>query len=61
MATRSKARKYKKVSCHTTVSAARKKVKQLRNQGKTASLRGKCVYSAGPVRKRRKTRRRRRA
>ena len=40
-------RKYKKVSCHTTKTAAKKKAASMRKSGKTASVRGKCVYSAG--------------
>ena len=51
-------RKYKKVSCHTTKSAAKKKAKSMRNGGKTASVRkigkGYCVYSAGNARRRKK-------
>lgn len=46
-----KTRKYKKVSCHTTVTAARKAAKTLQNKGMTASVRktksGACVWSAG--------------
>lgn len=46
-----KARKYKKVSCHTTVTAARKAAKTLQNKGMTASVRktktGACVWSGG--------------
>lgn len=46
-----KVRKYKKVSCHTTITAAKKAAVTLRNQGKTASIRkqkkGACVFSAG--------------
>lgn len=45
------ARKYKKVSCHTTKTAAKKKQKSMHNAGKTARLAkndGKwCVESAG--------------
>lgn len=44
-------RKYKKVSCHTTKTAAKKKAMSLRASGKTATVRktknGHCVYSAG--------------
>jgi hypothetical protein len=42
-----KARKYKKASCHTTVTAAKSAAKKLRTEGMTASVRGKCVWSAG--------------
>lgn len=46
-----KQRKYKKVSCHRTVTAAKKEAKKLQKQGKTAQVRkrktGACVYSAG--------------
>lgn len=46
-----KARKYRKVSCHTTKAAATKAAKELRDKGMTASVRtsgGKsCVFSAG--------------
>lgn len=46
-----KTRKYKKVSCHTTVTAARKAAKTLQNKGQTASVRrtknGACVWSGG--------------
>lgn len=46
-----KTRKYKKVSCHTTVTAARKAAKTLQNKGMTASVRktksGACVWSGG--------------
>jgi hypothetical protein len=46
-----KARKYKKVSCHKTKTAAVKEAKALRAKGLTASVRksktGACVYSAG--------------
>lgn len=61
-------RKYKKVSCHTTKTAATKKAKSMRNGGKTASVRkvgkGYCVFSAGASKAKKKkttTRRRRRA
>lgn len=40
-------RKYKKVSCHTSKTAAKNKAKALRSKGQTAQARGKCVYSAG--------------
>lgn len=44
-------RKYKKVSCHTTKTAAKKKADSMRKSGSTASVRksGKafCVFSAG--------------
>lgn len=44
-------RKYKKESCHTTVTAAKAAAAKLRAAGKTASVRknkkGACVYSAG--------------
>lgn len=61
-----KTRKYKKVSCHTTVTAAKEAAKRLRASGKTASVRkskkGACVFSAGSAkvsgtRKRRTARR----
>ena len=59
MATRT--RKYKKVSCHTTKTAAKKKAAAMRKNGLTASVirSGKkyCVKSAGKA----KSRRRRRA
>lgn len=46
-----KARKYKKTSCHTTITAARKKAKAMKKKGLTAQVRknkkGACVYSAG--------------
>lgn len=42
-----KTRKYKKASCHTTITAAKAAAKKLRAEGMTASVRGKCVYSAG--------------
>ena len=44
-------RRYKKASCHTTITAARKKAKTMRNKGLTAQVRGKCVYSAGKRKK----------
>lgn len=48
-------RKYKKVSCHTTKTAAKKAATSLRTAGKTASVRktdGKhCVFSAGARKK----------
>lgn len=44
-------RKYRKVSCHTTKTVAKKKAVSLRNSGSTATVRktkgGYCVYSAG--------------
>lgn len=44
-------RKYKKVSCHTSTSAARKAANTLRNEGYTAVVKklknGACVYSKG--------------
>lgn len=40
-------RKYRKVSCHTTKTAAKAKAKSLRAGGKTAKVVGKCVFSAG--------------
>lgn len=50
------ARKYKKVSCHTTKTAATQKAKSMRNGGSTASVRknGKayCVFSAGKAKTR---------
>lgn len=55
------ARNYKKVSCHTTKTAAKKKAQGMRKNGKTAQVRkqGKsyCVFSAGKskVKKKRKT------
>lgn len=62
-----KTRKYKKVSCHNTITAAKKAASSLRASGKTASVRkqkkGACVFSAGAAkvsgiagRKRRKRR-----
>ena len=48
------ARKYKKVSCHNTVGAARKKAKAMRKAGKTARVSGKCVLSAGNKKRRKK-------
>jgi len=42
-----KSRKYKKVGCHTSKTAAQNKAKSMRSQGLTAQARGKCVYSAG--------------
>lgn len=51
-------RKYKKVSCHNTKSAANKKAKSMRAAGKTARVvksDGKyCVTSAGNRKKRKK-------
>ena len=44
-------RKYKKASCHTTKSAAKKKANAMRRKGLTAQVRGKCVYSAGKRKK----------
>lgn len=45
------ARNYKKVSCHTTKTAAKKKADGMRKTGKTAQVRkqgkGYCVFSAG--------------
>lgn len=53
------ARKYRKTSCHTTKTAAKKKAASMRKAGNTASVRksgkGYCVWSAGKA----KTRRRR--
>ena len=50
-----KARKYKKVSCHTSKSAAERAQKALQRKGKTAQLRksgkGYCLYSAGKRKK----------
>ena len=48
---------YKKVSCHTTATAAKSKAKTIRTGGGTARVLGKCVYQ-GP---KAKTRRRRAA
>lgn len=48
-----KARKYKKVSCHTTKAAAKKEQAKMHKAGKTASIRkdaktGKqCIFTAG--------------
>jgi len=51
-------RKYRKVSCHTTKTAAKKKAASMRKSGKTASVRktktGYCIYSAGNRRKKRR-------
>lgn len=51
-------RKYRKVSCHTTKTAAKKKAASLRKSGSTATVRkaGKahCVFSAGKARSKRK-------
>lgn len=46
------ARKYKKVSCHGTKTAAKKKQGAMHKKGQTAQLRknpdgGWCVFSAG--------------
>lgn len=49
-----KARKYKKVSCHKTKTAAKAAAKKMRSAGKTASVRGTCVYSAGKSKVKRK-------
>jgi len=55
-------RKYKKVSCHRTKTAAKKKAESMRNRGMTASVRpsgksGYCIYSAGKAKtKKRKSR-----
>jgi len=46
-----KKRKYKKVSCHTTKTAAKAAQKKLASKGMTATLRGNCVYSAGKKKK----------
>lgn len=46
-----KARKYKKVSCHKTKTAAKKAAKELRAKGKTAKVVGLCVHSAGARKK----------
>ena len=46
-----KKRKYKKVSCHTTKTAAKAAQKKLAASGMTATLRGNCVYSAGKKKK----------
>ena len=48
-----KARKYKKTSCHKTKSAAKRKQKAMHNAGLTARLSsdGKCIYSAGKRKK----------
>lgn len=55
-------RKYKKVSCHTTKTAAKKKAASMRKGGKTASVRksGKayCVFSAGSAKSRKRRRKR---
>lgn len=44
-------RKYKKVSCHKTKTAAKQTAVKMRSGGKTASVRksgdGYCVFSAG--------------
>ena len=47
------ARKYKKVSCHTTKTAAKKKAGAMRKKGLTAMVSGKCVLSAGKRKKKR--------
>lgn len=51
-------RKYRKESCHTTKTAAKKKAGAMRKGGKTASVRkvgkGYCVYTAGAAKKRAK-------
>jgi sugar/nucleoside kinase (ribokinase family) len=53
-----KKRKYKKVSCHTTVTAAKAAAKRMRAAGKTATVKkgkkGACVYSAGKSKIKRK-------
>lgn len=50
-----KSRKYSKVSCHTTKTAAKKAAASLRAKGSTASVRksgkGHCVFSAGKAKK----------
>jgi len=56
-----KTRKYKKVSCHRTKTAAKSEATKMRNSGKTARVTKTgsgtyCVYSAG-MRKKAKTRR----
>lgn len=64
MATKKKARKYKKVSCHRTKAAAKKAAKELRTKGKTAKVVGLCVHSAGARKKtgkKKTTRRKKRA
>lgn len=40
-------RTYRKVSCHTTVTTARKRKESIRNSGFSAMVVGKCVYK-GP-------------
>ena len=50
-------RKYKNVSCHKTIGAAKKAAKKLRDAGKTARVvkksgGGACVESAGKRKKR---------
>lgn len=52
MATTSKARKYKKVSCHKTKTTAKSEASKMRASGKTARVQKTaagvyCIYSAG--------------
>jgi len=51
-ATKTATRKYKKVSCHKTKTAAKAAAKKLRAAGKTARVSGMCVLSAGNKKKR---------
>lgn len=44
-------RKYKKVGCHRTKTAAKAAQKTLHNKGMTAKLVGNCVWSAGKKKK----------
>lgn len=43
---------YRRESCHSSTAAAKKKAEELRNQGYTATTRGKCAFKG---RKRKKT------
>jgi hypothetical protein len=46
---------FKKSSCHTSKTAAKKKADSIRKKGGTARVVGKCVYK-GPKAKKRKKR-----
>lgn len=58
-------RTYRKVSCHTTVTTARKRKESIRKSGYSAMVVGKCVYKGPKLKsapkKKTTSRRRRRA
>lgn len=55
-----KPRKYRKVKCFTSVTAAKSEARKMRAAGKTARVQGKCVLSAGMRKKTASTGRRKR-